>query len=59
MALQDCVDLAVTLIGTTVSIQRLAVEVRGVGGPVDVVTITRTEGLQPIQFKEVRTHVIA
>jgi hypothetical protein len=54
MALQDCVDLAVTLIRTTIAMQQLTVELRGVGGPIDVVTITRTQGLQTVKFKEVR-----
>jgi hypothetical protein len=53
MALQDCVDLALTLIRTTIAMQQLSVTMRGVGGPVDVVTITRKEGLKLVQFKEV------
>lgn len=53
MALQDCVNLAVTLIRTTIRMQELAVTVRGVGGPIDVVTITRTDGVQVVKFKEV------
>jgi hypothetical protein len=53
MGLQDCVDLAILLIQSTISIQRLAVTLRGVGGPVDVVTITRTDGLKGVQFKEI------
>jgi hypothetical protein len=57
MALQDCVDLAITLVRTTIRLQQLAVQLRGVGGPVDVVTITRTEGVKVVQFKEVRGEV--
>lgn len=56
MALQDCVNLAVTLIRTTIRIQELAVTVRGVGGPIDVVTITRTDGVKVVKFKEVGVH---
>ena len=52
-ALQDCVDLAVTLILTTIKMQDLSVTDRGVGGPIDVVAITRTDGAHPIQVKEV------
>ena len=55
LALQDCVDLALTLIRTTIQMQRLAIGVRGVGGPIDLVTVTRTEGLKDVQFKEVTT----
>ena len=53
MALQDCVDLAITLIRTTIRVQQLAIQLRGVGGPVDVVAITRTEGVHDVQVKTV------
>lgn len=53
LPLQDCVDLAVLLMRTTIGMQRLAVTHRGVGGPIDVVTITRTEGVKLVRFKEV------
>lgn len=56
-ALQDCVDLAVTLIRTTIKMQELAVTVRGVGGPIDVVSITRTDGAYAVQIKEVTADV--
>lgn len=51
LPLQDCVDLAVFLVRTTMVAQRLAIGVRGVGGPIDVAVITRTEGLRYIQQK--------
>ncbi|MFX1476044.1 MAG: hypothetical protein ACFFCO_11295 [Promethearchaeota archaeon] len=51
LPLQDCVDLAVFLIRTTMVAQRLAIGVRGVGGPIDVAVVTRTEGLGYIQQK--------
>lgn len=51
LPLQDCVDLAVFLIRTTMVAQRLAIGVRGVGGPIDVAVITRTKGLHYIQQK--------
>lgn len=51
LPLQDCVDLAVFLIRTTMVAQRLAIGVRGVGGPIDVAVIKRTEGLCYIQQK--------
>jgi hypothetical protein len=53
MALQDCVNLAIFFIRTTITAQTLTVGVRGVGGPIDVATITRQEGLQFIQRKRV------
>lgn len=54
LPLQDCVDLAIFLVRSTSSIQRLAVGIRGVGGPIDVATITRTEGIRFIQKKEIK-----
>lgn len=51
LPLQDCVDLAIFLIRTTMTIQTWLVDVRGVGGAIDVATITRTEGFKPIQQK--------
>jgi len=51
LPLQDCVDLSIFLVQTTIAIQRFIVGVRGVGGAIDVATITRTEGFKPIQQK--------
>jgi hypothetical protein len=53
LPLQDCVDLSVFLIRTTMEIQNWIVGVRGVGGAIDVATITRTEGFKPVQRKTV------
>lgn len=53
LPLQDCVDLAIFLIKTTATLQRWAVGVRGVGGAIDVATVTRTDGFQAIQEKEI------
>lgn len=53
LPLQDCVDLAIFLIRTTMTAQRLAIGVRGVGGPIDVAIVKRTEGLELIQEKVV------
>lgn len=53
MALQDCVDLAIFFIRTTIAAQRLTVTVRGVGGPIDVATVTRQNGLAFVQRKSV------
>jgi hypothetical protein len=52
LPLQDCIDLATFLIRTTMTAQRLAATVRGVGGPIEVAVITRTRGLEFIQRKE-------
>ena len=54
LPLQDCVDLAIFLIRTTMIAQRLAIGIRGVGGPIDVAIITRTNGLQYVQQKLIR-----
>lgn len=53
MALQDCVDLAIFFIRTTISAQMLTVGVRGCGGHIDVGTITRREGFNYVQCKEI------
>jgi hypothetical protein len=53
LSLQDCVDLSIFLIRTTISIQRWIVGVRGVGGPIDVATITKTAGFTAIQEKSI------
>jgi hypothetical protein len=53
LPLQDCVNLSTLLIRTTIAIQTFLLGVRGVGGAIDVATITRTEGLKPIQLKGV------
>lgn len=52
-ALQDCVDLAIFFIRTTIAAQRLSVTLRGVGGPIDVATITRQNGLSFVQRKHI------
>ena len=52
LPLQDCIDLAALLIRTTMTAQNLAVQVRGVGGTIELATITRTEGLNWVQKKE-------
>lgn len=54
LPLQDCVDLAIFLIRTTMEAQGLAVAVRGVGGMIEVATITRTSGLDFIQKKKIQ-----
>lgn len=53
LPLQDCVNLSILLIRTTIAIRTFLVGIRGVGGAIDVATITRTEGLEAIQLKRV------
>ena len=53
LPLQDCVDLAIFFIKTTVTLQRWLVGVRGVGGMVEVATVTRIEGFSAIQQKKI------
>jgi len=54
MALQDCVDLAIFFLRTTIWAQKLTVGIRGVGGAIDVAIITRREGFQFIQQKAIK-----
>ena len=58
LPLQDCVDLSILLIRTTIAVQNWVLGVRGVGGrgvggPIDVATITRMNGFKPIQQKSI------
>ena len=53
LPLQDCVDLSIFLVQMTISLQKWMVGLRGVGGVVDVATITRTEGFRAVQKKKV------
>ena len=54
MALQDCVDLAIFSIRSTILGQSLTIGLRGCGGPIEVATITRREGLKFVQRKRIR-----
>jgi hypothetical protein len=54
LPLQDCVDLAAFLVSMTSDVQSWTTGLRGVGGEVDVATITRTEGFRPIRQKKIR-----
>ena len=53
LPLQDCVDLAIFLLRTTIALQKWIIGVRGVGGAIDIATITRTGGFQPVQQKKI------
>lgn len=53
LPLQDCVNLAVFLIQSTINFQRFRTTVRGVGGPVEVATITAKEKFNFISQKNI------
>ena len=53
LPLQDCVDLSIFLIRATITLQKWVLDIRGVGGAVDVATITRTEGFKFVQQKQI------
>ena len=53
LPLQDCVDLAIFLMRTTITAQSLSTGLRGVGGTIEVITITPPEGVQWIQKREI------
>lgn len=53
LPLQDCVDLSIALVRTTITFQKWMVGVRGVGGKIDVATITQTGGFRAVQTKEI------
>ena len=53
MPLQDCVDLAIFFIRSTITAQSLSVGTRGCGGALDVATITALEPLNFIQRKRI------
>lgn len=54
LPLQDCVDLAIFLIRTTITMQHWVVGIRGVGGAVDVAVITPMKGFTEVQQKRIR-----
>ena len=56
LPLQDCVNLSTFLVNMTSTVQTWTVAIRGVGGEVDVATITRTEGFRPLQQKRVQVY---
>jgi hypothetical protein len=54
LPLQDCVDLSMFLIRTTIELQKWMIDIRGVGGVIDIATITRTDGFKYVQRKEIK-----
>jgi hypothetical protein len=53
LSLQDCVDLAIFLLRATITLQKWVIDIRGVGGAIDVATITRNDPFQYIQQKKI------
>ena len=53
LPLQDCVDLAAFLLQGTIRFQKFGVGIRGVGGRVDLATITPTKGFEWVAQKEI------
>lgn len=53
LPLQDCVDLAIFMIRMTISLQHWVVDIRGVGGDINVAIVTRTGGYQSIQSQKI------
>ncbi len=58
MALQDCIDFSVFAIQATSRIQGWHLGMCDVGGPVDVVTITRDKGLSVLQMKTIEARSV-
>ena len=54
LPLQDCIDLVTFLIRTTITAQGLSTGMRGVGGTIEVASITRTDGFGWVQKREMR-----
>lgn len=54
LPLQDCVDLAIFLIKSTIIMQHWVIGVRGVGGAIDVAVITQAKGFEEVQRKKIR-----
>ncbi len=57
LPLQDCVDLCIFVLRATITLQKWIVDIRGVGGAIDVATVTRTEGFKYIQQKKISGEV--
>jgi hypothetical protein len=53
LPLQDCIDLATFLVDMTANVMTWTIGIQGVGGDVDVATITGADGFQSIQQKKI------
>ena len=54
LPLQDCIDLSIFLIRTTIIMQHWVIGIRGVGGAIDVAVITQAKGFEEVQRKQIR-----
>jgi hypothetical protein len=54
LPLQDCVDLAIFMIRSTIIMQHWIIGLRGVGGAIDVAVITQAKGFEEVQRKKIR-----
>ncbi len=53
LPLQDCIDLAINVIRITMAMQGVGITVRGVGGIIEIATITRTGKIKYVQKKRI------
>lgn len=53
LPLQDCVDLAIFFIRSTIEAQKLTVMTRGCGGPIDIAVIRKQQGFKYVQEKKI------
>jgi hypothetical protein len=53
LPLQDCVHIAVFLVKATIAFQGWSLGLRGVGGAVEVATITKAHGFQSVTIKKI------
>jgi hypothetical protein len=59
LPLRDCVHIAHFLVKATISVQGWSLSMRGVGGEVDIATITRTGKFQHIKVKEITAEPVS
>jgi len=59
LPLQDSIDLAIFLVRATITLQKWQIGIRGVGGAIDVATITQTDGFRSVQQKQIRGELAA
>lgn len=57
LPLQDCVDLSLFFVRTTIEAQRLTVGIRGCGGNIDIAIITRQKGFEWVQQKRLHGEI--
>jgi hypothetical protein len=54
LPLQDCIDLAIFFVRTTIAAQTLTIGLRGCGGPIDIAVITPEKEFRWVQEKALR-----